>query len=78
VSTISKSVTTTGVVSVAATVSDARTAMPSIPDESNAGEERRAHTGAAVTRPTASPTATWIVSTRAGHPAAARASRQAA
>ena len=43
-------------VSAAPTVSAARTAMPSIAAESNAGEDRRAHTGSAVTRPTASPT----------------------
>jgi hypothetical protein len=77
VSTTAKSVSRTGVVSAAPTVSSARTAIPSIPDESNAGEERRAHTGSAVTRPTASPTGTRTVATLAGQPAAARDSRHA-
>ena len=44
----------TGVLSLAPTVSAARTAMPSMADASNEGEDRVAHTGAAVTRPTAS------------------------
>jgi hypothetical protein len=77
VSTTSKWVSRTGVVSAAPTVSAARTAIPSMPAASNAGEERRAHTGSAVTRPTASVTGTRTLSTRRGHPAAAHASRHA-
>ena len=64
-------------VSAAPTVSAARTAMPSIAAESNAGEDRSAHTGSAVTRPTASPTGSSTASTRGGQPAAAHASRHA-
>ena len=44
----------TGLVSLAPTVSAARTAMPSIAAASNGGEEVCAQTGSAVTRPTAS------------------------
>ena len=51
--------------------------MPSIAAESNAGEDRRAHTDSAVTRPTASPTGSTTASTRGGQPAAAHASRHA-
>ncbi len=47
----------TGAVSLAPTVSAARTAMPSIAAASKDGEERVAHTGSAVTRPTASASA---------------------
>jgi hypothetical protein len=65
------------VVSAAPTVSAARTAIPSMPEESNAGEERRAHTGSAVTRPTASATGTRTASTRGRQPVAAHASRHA-
>ena len=68
----------TGVLSLAPTVSAALTAMPSIAEASNDGEERVAHTGSAVTRPTASPRARRTVSTRSGQPAAAHAARQAA
>jgi hypothetical protein len=68
---------TIGRVSEAPTVSSARTAIPSMAAESNAGEERAAHTGPAVTLPTASATGRRTASTRAGQPAAARASRQA-
>ena len=64
--------------SLAPTVSAARTAMPSIADASNEGDERVAHTGPAVTRPTASWSPIRTASTRAGHPAAAHAARQAA
>ena len=39
--------------SLAPTVCAARTAMPSIADASKDGDERVAHTGSAVTRPTA-------------------------
>ena len=46
----------------------ARTAMPSIADASNDGDERVAHTGAAVTRPTASCRPRRTASTRAGQP----------
>ncbi len=45
--------------------------------ESNAGDDRSAHTDSAVTRPTASPTGTGTASTRGGHPAAAHVSRHA-
>ena len=41
------------------------------------GEDRRAHTDSAVTRPTASPTGSRTASTRGGQPAAAHASRHA-
>src|SRR3954463_12398040 len=41
----------TGVLSVAPTVSAARTAMPSIAEASKDGDDRAAHTGAAGTRP---------------------------
>ena len=44
-------------------------------DESNAGEDRSAQTGSAVTRPTAVATGTRTVSTERA-PAAARVSRQ--
>ena len=51
-------------VSVAPNVSAARTAMPSIAEASYAGDERSAQTGAAVTRPSASASATSTASTR--------------
>src|SRR3954451_8850016 len=70
--------TNTGVLSLAPTVSAARTAMPSIADASNDGDERVAHTGAAGTRPTASASARRTGSTRSEQPAAASAARQAA
>ena len=76
-STTAKSSSSTGVVSAAPTVSAARTAMPSIAAESNAGDDRSAHTDSAVTRPTASPTGSSTASTRGGQPAAAHASRHA-
>ena len=76
-STTAKSSSSTGVVSAAPTVSAARTAMPSMAAESNAGDDRRAHTDSAVTRPTASPTGSSTASTRGGQPAAAHASRHA-
>ena len=59
----------TGVLSLAPIVSAARTAMPSIAEASNDGDDRVAHTGSAVTRPTASCRPTRCVSTRAGQPA---------
>src|SRR5512132_287289 len=68
----------TGVLSLAPIVSAARTAMPSIAEASNDGEDRVAHTGSAVTRPTASCRSARFVSTRAGQPAAPHAVRQAA
>ena len=68
----------TGVLSLAPIVSAARTAMPSIADASNEGDERVAHTGSAVTRPTASWSPIRTASTRAGQPAAAHAALQAA
>ena len=68
----------TGVLSLAPTVSDARTAMPSMPAASNDGDERVAHTGSAVTLPTASCSPRRTASTRLGHPAASHAARQAA
>src|SRR3954452_15064375 len=68
----------TGVLSLAPTVSAARTAMPSIAEASNDGDERVAHTGSAVTRPTASASPRRTVSTRSGQPAATHAARQAA
>ena len=64
-------------VSLGPTVAAATTAMPSIAAESKAGEDRRAHTASAVTRPTASPTGTRTAGTRSGHPAAAQAAAQA-
>src|SRR5580700_4550273 len=67
-----------GVVSLAPSVSAARTAMPSIPAASNGGEDRTAHTGAAVTSPADSVTGTVITGSRSGQPAASRAARQAA
>src|SRR5215469_11476333 len=68
----------TGVVSEAPSVSAERTAIPSMPDASNGGEDRTAHTGAAVTSPAASVTGTVMEGSRSGQPAAFRASRQAA
>src|SRR4051795_12223956 len=68
----------TGVLSLAPTVSDARTATPSIAEASNDGDERVAQTGAAVTRPTASCRPSRTASTRSGQPAAVHAARQAA
>ena len=65
-------------VSLAPRVSAARTAMPSMPAASNGGDERIAHTGPAVTSPAASVTGTRDAGSRAGQPAASRASRQAA
>ena len=64
--------------SLAPTVSAARTAMPSMAEASKDGDERVAQTGSAVTRPTASCSPTRTASTRGGQPAAAHASRQAA
>ena len=64
--------------SLAPTVSAARTAMPSIADASNDGDDRVAQTGSAVTRPTASWSPRRTGSTRSGQPAAAQAARQAA
>ena len=52
--------------------------MPSIAAASYGGEERVAHTGAAVTRPTAASRETVTASTRSGQPAAAQAARQPA
>ena len=52
--------------------------MPSIPAASNGGEDRTAHTGAAVTSPAASATGTVTAGSRSGQPAASRAARQAA
>src|SRR3954462_4307359 len=68
----------TGVLSLAPTVSAARTATPSIAEASNDGDERVAHTGAAVTRPTASWSPIRTASTRPGQPVAAHAALQAA
>src|ERR1700689_4100193 len=51
--------------------------MPSIPAASNGGEDRVAHTGAAVTSPAASAIATSMAGSRCWQPAASRASRQA-
>src|SRR5215469_18267849 len=51
--------------------------MPSIPAASNGGEDRVAHTGAAVTSPAASAIATSMAGSRSSHPAASRAARQA-
>src|SRR3954464_7851716 len=68
----------TGVLSLAPTVSAARTATPSIAEASNDGDERVAHTGAAVTRPTASWSPSRTASTRSGQAAAVHAARQAA
>ena len=65
------------VVSLASTVSAARTAIPSIPAASNGGDDRTAQTGAAVTRPAASVTGTVTEGSRAGQPAARIASRHA-
>ncbi len=67
----------TGVVSLAPTVSDARTAIPSIAAESNGGEERTAQIGSAVTRPIARSSASPTVSSRAGQPVAAQHARHA-
>src|SRR5579863_3321430 len=67
-----------GVVSLAPSVPAARTAMPSIPAASNGGEDRTAHTGAAVTSPAASVTGTVTAGSRSGQPAASRAARHAA
>ena len=64
-------------VSLAPRVSAARTAIPSMPAASNGGEDRLAHTGSAVTRPTASASGTRCAGSRAGQPAASRAARQA-
>jgi hypothetical protein len=47
-------------------------------EASNDGDERAAHTGSAVTRPTASARPSRTVSTRSGQPAASHALRQAA
>ena len=69
---------TIGVLSLAPTVSAARTAMPSMAEASKEGDERVAHTGSAVTRPTASASARRTGSRRSGQPAAASAARQAA
>src|SRR5919202_4627297 len=68
----------TGVLSLAPTVSAARTATPSIADASNDGDARAAHPGAAVTRHTASGSASRTASTRCGQPASRHAARQAA
>ncbi len=73
----SKSIRVTGAVWLAPTVSTERTAMPSIPAESNAGEDRRAHTGSAVTRPIASASPSRCAPTLVGQPAATRAARHA-
>ena len=71
--------TKTGVLSLAPIVSAARTAMPSIAEASNDGDDRVAQTGSAVTRPDGLVQAeTRFVSTRAGQPAASQAARQAA
>src|SRR6185312_7255171 len=51
--------------------------MPSIAAASNGGDERTAHTGAAVTSPAASATGTGAAGSRSGHLAASRAARQA-
>ena len=63
-------------VSLARTVSAARTAIPSMPAASNGGEDRTAQTGAAVTSPAASVTGTVTAGSRSGQPAARIASRQ--
>src|SRR3954447_4815557 len=68
----------TGVLSLAPTVSAARTAIPSIAEASNDGDDRAAHTGSAVTRPSASASASATTSTRSGQPAASHAARHAA
>src|SRR3954466_2418680 len=68
----------TGVLSLAPTVSAARTAIPSIAAASKDGDDRAAHTGAAVTRPTAAARSSRTGSTRSGHPAASHAARQVA
>ena len=52
--------------------------MPSIPAASNGGEDRTAHTGAAVTSPAAPVTGTVAAGSRSGQPAASRTARQAA
>src|SRR3954469_25289936 len=70
--------TKTGVLSDAPTVSAARTAMPSIADASNDGDERVAHTGSAVTRPSASASARRTAGRRSGQAAVAQAALQAA
>src|SRR3954451_1093062 len=70
--------TNTGVLSLAPTVSAARTAIPSIAEASNDGDERTAHTGSAVTCPTASAGSSRTASTRSGQPAASHAARHAA
>ena len=57
--------------SLAPSVSAARTAIPSIAAVSNGGEERAAQIGSAVTRPTASSSATTIAGTRDAHRRAA-------
>src|SRR3954462_777140 len=70
--------TKTGVLSLAPTVSAARTAIPSIADASNDGDERTAHTGSAVTCPTAPASGNGTASPRSGPPAASQAARHAA
>lgn len=65
-------------VSLAPTVSAARTAIPSIADASNGGEDLLAQTGSAVTRPTAAASPTRTAGKRGGQLAATRAARQAA
>ena len=60
------------------TVSEACTAMPSIAAASKGGDDERAQTGSAVTRPTAWSSGSRIASSRSGQPAAAHASSQAA
>src|SRR5579862_2123811 len=49
-----------------------------MPAASNGGDERTAHTGAAVTSPAASVTGTVTAGSRPGQPAASQAARQAA
>ena len=64
----------TGLVSPAPTVSPEWTAMPSMAAASNGGDDRVAHTGSAVTRPTAWSSGSRTTSSRSGQPAAAQAS----
>src|SRR5215208_8107588 len=80
VSTVAKSpeANSSGVVGVAPTVVTARTAIPSMAAVSYAGEERRAQTASAVTRPIAASSRKRSCGTRAGHPAAEHASSHAA
>ena len=61
-----------GVVSLAPRLSTARSAMPSMAAASKGGDDREAQIGSAVTRPTASSSATVTAGTREGQAAAAQ------